>query len=1706
MTEQDTFLVTVFLSGGIKSVLRTSKEENLHEVMRKACKISSIPAVLKGFEKCVARRPDGTILNSSSVGDNVVIVFLPKENFEASVINDLRSVVTRDDVERLKELLQIPCYLVSNCPGKDSPLHCAIRHGLLDAAKELLKCPVTDVNLQLESTKSTPLHKAASAGNVELTVLLIFCGAFLNIKNKQGLTPKQEAKNTEVTRIFEQVEQANSVDVLRAQYTFLESLVPYKPHVHPLVQFAQDFSHISMIETELNHQMTYKMMMNTYVLIFRISGEVTLVLVPENAPLVSSPISYLLSRECPKIGLDVSDCRVTDSEKNLLQQSQPIKSFAEKEIYIWADKKKNSTPLPSARDSKRGKRLTQRHRDKIRERDKLRREEIISYFRTTSLSEHLKDSHGWECFHNYLHSLYSGEITLYWQAVDQMQGLTDEEEIKQKCEQIFEQFLLPDAPYQLSIMHTKIRDLKLRRSKPTADMFDASQKIVISTCSSHWMTYPNTTYFNTWVEEKLAEVSVSEKKNNHGRSQSSPPSPLNVLALSDPALGRKFRSTDSEALTRKVRNMDSESTASMETTSISAGMEPIFRSYFGLISGVMAGTAKENLEISLQTMRLQIETKFKGIMEKFFPNFKQFSVYLTQAFEREGKDFPLDGHKAWSLVENSPQFAAVCLQKTIVTELKTFQARLSWLAMCIVQLEKEERISDDAPYILLLGHLFNILRSMDNLALLVIFFQELLSDKKFPPIQRKPRGRSTGDAKLDVRNTESEGKITQSQSPLGRKSEKALRRKSSERHVTRLAVSRGFKSATHSDKLPMKRANTRPHLEFRNPSQDIAESNNERSNMERSNTERSNTERSNTEQSNTERSNTERSSTERPSTERWRIERPSTERSKIERSSTERSNVERSNTERSLVERSNTERSLVERSNTERSFQLDMEQLTFKEHVTASRELADILFISKGHKQKSQKSKSMPPVPVELAEILYLADPTVSKVDISPRNRSESFNSVREAIPANRLLRNFDHYANSTASCPVSATSSLLSFSSCPSDGHTNPENCDENSQESPRNSEKEKHISSSSSAERTPEGYRNVRTVRNPAPIDSVLQRSLTAPGAFQWNEAGGRAFVELGQVQEKVKELKEKVKDLEVDINQAMNQLSTCVSVSPRISPSATPPKSPSKLASKSPHAPKSERSAHHSTHGNPSHNPRNSQGRAHRRRSKSPGQSHSSVRSPTPKKFCMSSGEDIPSSPCSIMSHPSVPFIPHTTHTLHTPKSNASSSSPNSASTSPRPKVPTLLSSPDPVASGPSSACPSPRPKTPSLLSTANSNSNSASPSPRPPTPLDQNPPTPVTNNNGVTLEGLIQLATSDIASDLMGASQLVFSEASPESIWAGLQEFYADNVDNAILRARCVKLISNWVKSRTCFGGSMLSKELIESVLYFANNKLNKDGYSAFVEGLVENLQPARSQDWAKFQTPKISTFPTCSVSSDFILRYSVDAVAKQLLRIDYKLFKRVNCWEMQFLAKADPSLNTFTSNASKLTKRCDKLSFWTATLILDSKQRQKMYSFLVKLAHHLLFTIHNYSSGLGITNGLTASHIERFHLQEQLSKKNKERLEAIKKLQSPLRNFAELREAIERVGDTAVPFPGIYVKDLAMIEEVYATYLSRDPDTYDLHKFQLMYQIISKFLGKWKIANQIPDKIEPLYTFLTILPHHTENSIFWLSKEILSRER
>eukprot|EP01127_Copromyxa_protea_P023138 TRINITY_DN8597_c0_g1_i1.p1 TRINITY_DN8597_c0_g1~~TRINITY_DN8597_c0_g1_i1.p1 ORF type:complete len:1344 (-),score=258.35 TRINITY_DN8597_c0_g1_i1:145-3867(-) len=136
------------------------------------------------------------------------------------MVEELCNVAWNNEVPTLQILLSLPCYQnVINLPNQrgQCALYCASRKGNSDIVMTLLKCPKIDVNFQVAEHGGTPLHAASFGGKPEIVVLLLSRGADINLKNKLGLTARQEAHGKDMMDLYKALE-GGGLDKVKKQF------------------------------------------------------------------------------------------------------------------------------------------------------------------------------------------------------------------------------------------------------------------------------------------------------------------------------------------------------------------------------------------------------------------------------------------------------------------------------------------------------------------------------------------------------------------------------------------------------------------------------------------------------------------------------------------------------------------------------------------------------------------------------------------------------------------------------------------------------------------------------------------------------------------------------------------------------------------------------------------------------------------------------------------------------------------------------------------------------------------------------------------------------------------------------------------------------------------------------------------------------------------------------------------------------------------------------------------------------------------------------------------------------------------------------------------------------------------------------------------------------------------------------------------------
>lgn len=127
----------------------------------------------------------------------------------------------------------------------------------------------------------------------------------------------------------------------------------------------------------------------------------------------------------------------------------------------------------------------------------------------------------------------------------------------------------------------------------------------------------------------------------------------------------------------------------------------------------------------------------------------------------------------------------------------------------------------------------------------------------------------------------------------------------------------------------------------------------------------------------------------------------------------------------------------------------------------------------------------------------------------------------------------------------------------------------------------------------------------------------------------------------------------------------------------------------------------------------------------------------------------------------------------------------------------------------------------------------------------------------------------------------------------------------------------------------------------------------------------------------------------------------------------------------------------TPNVKAMSRLSTTVTGWVAESILnehDTKKRTGLVKFFIKLADRCV-SIKNYSTSRSILAALDSSTISRLHQTwNGLPQKNRNQLEALRKLAEHSRNYHHYRTVLRNTAPPAVPFLGLYLTDVTFCRE------------------------------------------------------------------------
>lgn len=272
----------------------------------------------------------------------------------------------------------------------------------------------------------------------------------------------------------------------------------------------------------------------------------------------------------------------------------------------------------------------------------------------------------------------------------------------------------------------------------------------------------------------------------------------------------------------------------------------------------------------------------------------------------------------------------------------------------------------------------------------------------------------------------------------------------------------------------------------------------------------------------------------------------------------------------------------------------------------------------------------------------------------------------------------------------------------------------------------------------------------------------------------------------------------------------------------------------------------------------------------------------------------------------------------------------------------------------------------------------------------------------------------------------------------------------------IKQRVANVMKKWIEDywyEDC--KNKTTKILLASMLAFSERLVydNCPGFkkvSATIENMLADAAPPRKP--AQPMTPAPPSILPRNLKKMKIMDVDPLELARQLTLREYNILKSITPSEI--LNRRQRKILTRGAVTSNETKYMDafihnsnELTNWVASVILkynDSKKRAAAIKYFVNVAEYCR-QCNNFSSMMAIVSALFSATIHRMkRTWANVSGRTHETLNSMNKLMSSHGNFGDYRKVLRIVHLPTIPFFGVYLSDLTVLED-------SQPDTLDSPK-------------------------------------------------------
>ena len=299
---------------------------------------------------------------------------------------------------------------------------------------------------------------------------------------------------------------------------------------------------------------------------------------------------------------------------------------------------------------------------------------------------------------------------------------------------------------------------------------------------------------------------------------------------------------------------------------------------------------------------------------------------------------------------------------------------------------------------------------------------------------------------------------------------------------------------------------------------------------------------------------------------------------------------------------------------------------------------------------------------------------------------------------------------------------------------------------------------------------------------------------------------------------------------------------------------------------------------------------------------------------------------------------------------------------------------------------------------------------------------------------------------------------------------------------------IDLIILFVDLNEKYSKEILTKEIIEKIENFYKTLLSinevkskyKDdiGFSSRVLTGIKNraiLKRAKTYR-RKIEYEKLFSItnlldnkirdPNKPLSFFNILNYNAKDIAKELTRISYHLFSKIQIKEFFKGVFTKKNKNITSPNITEVAVRFNKLSFWLIEEILSydyGNDRAQVIEKFIEVANELI-NLNNFNDAMSIVSGLGQVIVNNLvKTWKYVSKSSNISLQNLKQLLNFQDNYKNIRDRIDECLQTNkpfIPFLGPYNKRICFLEE-YGPYVKNN-SLINVDKIVLVQEILDQF--------------------------------------------